>query len=319
MTIELINCKSRPFGIGGTDIAAILGLSRYKTPLEVWARLVGGVDTPRSDMLHLRFGLHAESFIASEFERATRLQTHAHEGTLFHPDHGFMFGHVDRFVTLPGEGPAVGGGEVRTNRLLECKTANAFNRHEWGDEGSDQIPSSYLMQCAWYLAITRCQFADVAVLLGNNDFRIYHVERDLELEDLLVSHAQRFWHEHVLSASPPPPVTPDDAALLFPRDRDGASVEASPEVLQACERYRDLLSQSKSLGGECERLKTEILAYMGHAGSLTSRGKTLATWKCARSSQRVDTKALALAHPEIAAEFSHQCVGSRRFLLKEAA
>jgi len=73
------------------------------------------------------------------------------------------------------------------------------------------------------------------------------------------------------------------------------------------------------LGGECERLKTEILAYMGHAGSLTSRGKTLATWKCARSSQRVDTKALALAHPEIAAEFSHQCVGSRRFLLKEAA
>jgi predicted phage-related endonuclease len=269
-------------------------------------------------MLHLRFGRHAESFIADEYERATRLQTHAHEGTLFHPQHGFMFGHVDRFVTEPGAGPAFEGGQVRTNRLLECKTANAFSRHEWGDEGTDQIPCAYLMQCAWYLCITRCQFADVAVLLGNNDFRVYHVERDLELEDMLVSHAQRFWHDHVLSALPPPPVTPGDAALLSPKDRDGSQVEASPEVLLACERYRELLAQSSALGSECDRLKAEILAYMGHAGSLTSGGRTLATWRCAKPARRVDTRALAAAHPEIAAEFSQQCVGARRFLLKEA-
>jgi hypothetical protein len=58
---------------------------------------------------------------------------------------------------------------------------------------------------------------------------------------------------------------------------------------------------------------------MGHAEKLTHLGRTVATWKCAKSSTRIDTKALAKAHPEIAASFTSSIVGSRRFLLKGAA
>lgn len=307
----------RPLGIGGTDIAAILGLSPYKTPLEVWARLVGGTEGTRADALHLRFGRHAESFIATEYERATRLKTHAHPQTIFHPQHGFMFGHIDRLVCEADE-PVVSGGQVKASRLLECKTASVFNRTEWGEEGSDQIPSTYLMQCAWYLAITRCEVADVAVLLGNSDFRIYQVRRDLELEDLLLMHAQRFWSDHVLSMSPPNPITTQDAAVLYPKNRPGSQVEASGPIYRSLERYREKLSQASELSNECERLKTEILAYMGDSEKLCLRGKTLATWRCAKPSQRVDTKALAAAHPDIAASFTYEALGSRRFLLKDA-
>ena len=309
--------SKRPLGIGGTDIAAILGLSSYKTPLEVWTRLISGNEYS-PDLLHLRFGQHAESFIANEYERATRLKTHSHPEPIFHPQHGFMFGHVDRLVSESGES-AVVSGKINTNRLLECKTTSAFNRSEWGDEGSDQIPSTYLMQCAWYLAITRCEVADVAVLLGNNDFRIYHIKRDLELEDLLLMHAQRFWSDHVLTMSPPKPITCEDAALLFPKNDANSEIEADDQISQALEHYREKLSQANALSDECERLKTEILTYMGHSERLCFRGKTLATWKCAKPSQRIDTKALAAAHPEIAANFTHQTLGSRRFLLKDAA
>jgi len=319
MNIEASLSRVRPHGIGGTDIAAILGLSPYRTPVEVWVRLVRGVDRGLDDGLHLRFGRHAEAFIAQEFERATGLQTHVHAGTIFHPEHAFMFGHVDRLVTGPGEAPLVEGGLLRTDRLLECKTASAFSRHDWGEEGTDQVPPAYLMQCAWYLSVTRCQVADVAVLLGNNDFRLYRVERDPELEGLLLSHAQRFWHDHVLPMVPPAPVTPGDAALLFPSEREGSTVEASPQVLTTLERYRDLLAQGGALASECERLRAEILSYMGHAGGLTSGGRTLATWRRARPSSRIDARALRAAHPEIAARFSQECEGSRRFLLKEAA
>ena len=52
---------------------------------------------------------------------------------------------------------------------------------------------------------------------------------------------------------------------------------------------------------------------------LTLGSKTLATWKCAKSSTRIDTKALAQAHPDIASEFSSTVMGSRRFLLKDAS
>jgi predicted phage-related endonuclease len=175
------------------------------------------------------------------------------------------------------------------------------------------------MQCAWYLSISRCQHADVAVLLGNNDFRIYHIERDLELEELLINHALKFWQEHVVSKTPPKPTTPNDAALLFPQHVQDSKIEANLELLASYEKYRDLIAQSQSLNGECERLKTEILSYMGQAECLTFGGKTLATWKCAKTSQRVDTKSLCAAHPEIASQFTQQVIGSRRFLLKDAS
>ena len=36
--------RTRPLGLGGTDIGAILGLSPYKTPLELWSELVSLID-----------------------------------------------------------------------------------------------------------------------------------------------------------------------------------------------------------------------------------------------------------------------------------
>ncbi|MFM9990319.1 MAG: amidohydrolase family protein [Burkholderiaceae bacterium] len=143
------------------------------------------------------------------------------------------------------------------------------------------------------MAITRCEVADVAVLLGNNDFRIYQVKRDLELEDLLLMHAQKFWSDHVLSMSPPNPITTQDAAVLFPKNRPGSEVEANAQIYQTLEQFREKLSHASALNTECERLKTEILTYMGHSERLSFGGKTLATWKCTNPSQRIDTKALA--------------------------
>ena len=70
--------RTRPLGLGGTDIGAILGLSPYKTPLELWSELVSGEQPTNRDLIHLRFGQHAESFIASEYERATGLFTAQH-------------------------------------------------------------------------------------------------------------------------------------------------------------------------------------------------------------------------------------------------
>jgi putative phage-type endonuclease len=311
--------RTRPLGLGGTDIGAILGLSPYKTPLELWSELVSGEEAPNRDLIHLRFGQHAESFIASEYERATDLFTVPHTPTLFHKQHGFMFGHVDRFVVETPDTPAVVDGCITAGKLLECKTSSAFNKNDWGEPGTDQVPPLYLVQCAWYMAITDCQSADLAVLIGNSDFRTYTIERDIELEGLIVSHAQHFWHENVIAQTPPAPINVQDAALLFPKESAGLSVEADENLLRAISAYQDSASRSHALSTECERLKLEILTYMGQADRLTHAGKTIATWKCAKSSCRIDTKALAQAHPEIAAAFKADVLGTPRFLLKDAS
>ena len=311
--------RTRPLGLGGTDIGAILGLSPYKTPLELWSELVSGEQPANRDLIHLRFGQHAESFIASEYERATDLFTVIHSPTMFHKKHGFMFGHVDRFVLETPDTPAVVDGTITANKLLECKTSSAFSKNDWGEPGTDQVPPLYLVQCAWYMAITECQSADLAVLIGNSDFRIYTIKRDLELEGLILSHAQHFWHEHVLCKKPPEPISVQDASILFPKEAPNSSVLANEEILQSITAYRKACTKSQTLSDECEKLKLEILNYMGHAEKLTLGSKTLATWKCAKSSARIDTKALAQAHPDIASAFTSTVMGSRRFLLKDAS
>jgi putative phage-type endonuclease len=311
--------RTRPLGLGGTDIGAILGLSPYKTPLELWSELVSGEEAPNRDLIHLRFGQHAESFIASEYERATEQFTVKHAPTLFHKQHGFMFGHVDRFVVETPDTPAVVDGFITAGKLLECKTSSAYSKNDWGELGTDQVPPLYLVQCAWYMAITECQSADLAVLIGNSDFRVYTIERDLELEGLILSHAQHFWSEHVLAQVPPAPINVHDVALLYPKESEGLSIKADEKLLEAIRAYKESTSKSLALSIECERLKLEILNYMGHAEKLTHAGKTLATWKCAKASNRIDTKALAQAYPDIAAAFTSSVLGSRRFLLKDAS
>jgi putative phage-type endonuclease len=311
--------RTRPLGLGGTDIDAILGLSPYKTPLELWSELVSGEQPTSRDLIHLRFGQHAESFIASEYERATGLFTAQHSPTLFHKKHGFMFGHVDRFVLETPDTPAVVDGTITADKLLECKTSSAFSKNDWGEPGTDQVPPLYLVQCAWYMAITECQSADLAVLIGNSDFRVFTIDRDLELEELILSHAQHFWHAHVIGQTPPAPINVQDASILFPRESSGLTIEANEVLLESIRLYQDNCAKSQALSTECDRLKLEILNYMGHAEKLTHAGKTLATWKCAKASNRIDTKALAQAHPDIAAAFTASVLGSRRFLLKDAS
>ena len=312
------NSRTRPIGIGGTDIGAILGLSPYKTPLELWSELASGDSPAHRDLLHLRYGQHAESFVATEYERVSQMFTVKHEPTLFHKTHGYMFGHVDRFVLGMPDTPAVVDGVVTAQSLLECKTSSAFSKNDWGEPGTDQVPPLYLVQCAWYLAITECERADLAVLIGNSDFRVYTIMRDLELEGLIISHAQHFWDEHVIGKKPPEPINTQDAAILFPKEVQDLSIQASDVILKSVQDYKQVSAKSQALSDECERLKLEILNFMGHAERLTHGSKTLATWKCAKSSQRIDTKALALAHPDIASAHTTTVLGSRRFLLKDA-
>ncbi len=309
--------STRPFGLGGTDIGVILGLSTYKTPLELWSELVSGEQPPSRDHIHLRFGQHAESFIASEYERSTGLFTVGHAPALFHNKHGFMFGHVDRFVTETPDTAAFVDGTVVADKILECKTSSAFNKTDWGEPGTDQVPPQYLVQCAWYMAITECNSVDLAVLIGNNDFRIFCIDRDLELEGLIISHALSFWDEHVLAKIPPKPMNVHDTQILFPKEAPQSSVEASSELLEQIKLYQSSCSRAEQLGSECDRLKTEILMYMGAAERLTHCGKTIATWKSSKTSSRIDTKTLAKEYPDIAQKFTNQVLGSRRFLLKE--
>lgn len=304
-------------GIGGSDIAALLGLSPYKSPLELWAQKVGHPVRKSTEGVHLRFGQFVEPFVALEYERLTGLHTVEHIAPLFHHEHAFMYGHVDRLVVpFPGV-PAVVDGIVTAETLLECKTTSVFNKDDWGEEGSDQVPNAYLLQCAWYMAITGCARADVAVLIGNQDFRLYRIHRDEKLEGLMIDQAKRFWFDHVLARVPPQPQTINDVKLLFPQEQPNESVEASPEVVDALQQLKELQNTSQALEEKAEAVKLKIMQAMGQAERLSLNGQVLATWKSPRPTQRIDTQAIKTRYPDIAKECAVITPASRRFVVKD--
>ena len=294
--------------IGGSDIGAILGLSRFRSPLEVWMEKTGK-KTKKLDSLPLRFGSFAEEFVASEYARATGFKLIHDESIYIHPEHAFMSAHMDRFV--------LEGSASSPTRILECKTANPFNAGDWGEVGSDEVPMSYLCQCIWYMAITNINQVDLAVLFGNSDYRIYAINRDLGLENTVLEKASLFWNDYVLKDIPPPAQSEADCQTLFSKGDPKKSLEAQSETLELSRRLALLNSEISAREEAISSIKQAIMSQMGEAETLTYQGKVLATWKAPKPSYRLDSKRLELEHPEIASNYKIPVQNSRRLVIKE--
>ena len=294
--------------IGGSDIGAILGLSRFRSPLEVWMEKTGK-ETKKLDSLPLRFGSFAEEFVATEYARATGFELVHDESIYIQPQHSFMSAHIDRFVLEDGScSPA---------RILECKTANPFSSGDWGEVGSDEVPMSYLCQCIWYMAITNLDKVDLAVLFGNSDFRIYEIARDLELENTILEKASLFWNDYVLKDLPPPAQSEADCQTLFSKGDPAKSVEAKAQTFELTKRLQLLNSEIDVREEEISTIKQNIMNQMGEAESLLYQGKVLATWKAPKPSFRLDSKRLEQDHPEIVNNYKMPVQNSRRLVIKQ--
>ena len=301
--------------IGGSDIGAILGLSRYRTPLQVWMEKTGK-ETKKTDSLPLRFGSFAEEFVASEYTRSTGFEVLHDESIYIHRTHSFMSAHIDRFVLNDG-GTSNNDNILLPARILECKTANPFTTSEWGEEGTDQVPMSYLCQCIWYMAITDIHHTDLAVLFGNSDFRIYEIARDLELEELVIQKAKDFWHQYVLKDIPPPISNEQDCQLLFSKSDSNKTVEATHETLELTRRFHILNNEIAAYEKEISQIKQNLMNQIGSAETLIFKENVLATWKAPKPSYRLDTKKLETEHPELCANYKMPIQNSRRLVVKD--
>lgn len=311
----------RKDGLGGSDIGAILGLSKYRTPVDVWAEKTGRA-APAESNLAMRFGTYAEQFVAEEYTAQTGNAVQRFTPMLRHPT-APLIGHVDRLVIPEGQKRAAHQRQIRTDRLLEAKTANAFaafNAEEWGPAGTDAVPAAYLVQVATYRILTGCRHADLAVLFGNQELRVYHLERDVELEEMILARASEWWANHVIADVAPAPVCDSDLRLLYPRSAPLKAVEADYITQGAIEDLLRLRNMIKGLEKDEAALAVAVKAYMEDAEALTVGDRTLATWKSSAATRKTDWEAVAnalAASKELVELFTTEAAGSRRFLIKE--
>ena len=161
--------RVRNSGIGGSDIACIMGLNPWKSAYALYAEKHGDVEAEDlSDNEFVYWGTVLEQVVADRFCELTGKKVRKC-GTLQDESYEFMLANVDRLV-------------VGENAGLECKTANGFKSKDWD---GDELPDSYYCQCQWYMAVTGYDKWYIACLIGGNHFVWKEIPRNDEfIEDM---------------------------------------------------------------------------------------------------------------------------------------
>lgn len=183
--------------IGGSDAPVILGLSSFKTPLQLWMEMTGRL-APQPDSALLRRGRKLEPVVISEYEEETGRSVT--KGSFeIHPERPWQSVHLDGTIAA-NEHEGLGA--------LEAKSANVFRIKEWDTEA----PLLAQVQLQHGLSVTGLQWGSVAGLLGGLEFRWQDFERNNAFIDRLVEHEIAFM-SHVTSDTPPDPVAADSSML----------------------------------------------------------------------------------------------------------
>ena len=173
-------------GITGTDVAKILGRSKWGKALDVYRDKLG-LSTPsvmNPAMLH---GIEAEPRIIGMYAEKNKV-TVAQVGHLIHPKQSWIIGNPDG-VVVNEKGEWMKGLEIKTGS----------NKRYWSSAYNAEIfiPEEYMWQCRWYMALTELPQWDVAVLLQNEEYRQYELFRDPILENQMLEKCRYFWFENV--------------------------------------------------------------------------------------------------------------------------
>lgn len=304
--------KERRTGIGGSDVAALLGLSKWSTPYQLWLDKRGEAPIEDDEPEYIYWGNVLEDVVAKEYAKRTGNRVQRVNKMMRHPEHEFALANIDRAVVNPEIAGNVRwkDGRLTTDRILECKTANGFMQAMWGEVDTDEVPEYYLVQVQWYLGITRADVADLAVLIGGSDYRRYTIQRDDEIVDMLFEEGARFW-KMVQSDVAPDPQTIEDAKLRWPQHIGKKSNIVDVDIADTAVRVQQLKEQQKALKKQEDDLALKLFEAFEDAEELTHAGDKIATWKTQANNQ-LDVKRLKAEKPEVYAEYLNE--GTSRVL-----
>lgn len=269
--------------ITGTRIGAIVGLSKYKTPIDVWRELVEDYTEDLDDSEDIQRGRHLEPALLSWYEAKTGAQCHPSVAVV-HPDD-------NRFAATPdGRAKLPDGREVN----LEVKAPRRGD--DWGDSGTDDIPACHVCQVALEMACTGLTLTHMPALVWG-ELRVYEIYRDLELEKVLLWKAAEFWNKYVATGVPPPPDgTKAYSDYLVQRFGDPSqeikTADSDLNLDADAQEYFEIKSQLAKLETRQTEIKNRLCVQIGSAKGLKGDGWKALWYKC-RARTRTDWEAYA--------------------------
>lgn len=293
----------RSSGVGGSEVAAVLGVNPHMTPFDVWAHKTGRAKEQIHDQdpvnnLPAFLGTKLEPLVAEVYEARHPGAFVLMSDTITHPDHPFAIVTPDRevFDLLPTvAGPRAFNPDFpKPDRLLEIKTKSFRTARGFGDQGTDELPADVLCQAHWQLFVTRVAVVDVAVLIDGRDYREYRVHADPELHAQMLEQVRQFWHGNVLADIPPELKGREVDHYLRQRFvmHDDTVVRADGLGEEWLEKLHEARQQKAYFEELVDQYANQVKALIGtRKGIQGTVGK--ATWSQTKDQTKIDWEAIA--------------------------
>ncbi|MDB7879489.1 YqaJ viral recombinase family protein [Flavonifractor plautii] len=211
-------------GIGGSDVAALLGISPWRTARDLYFDKLNivAVEDNEDNWVALEMGHLLEPLVAKIFQHRTGYKVYQIKKMFQHPQYSWMLADVDYFVELPDGSTAI----------LEIKTTNYNARDNWWLNGEETVPVYYETQGRHYMAVMNVDRCFFCCLYGNNEEEtiIREIRRDESYEEEMIFLEQYFWENHVLTRTPPPYTEDGDLVLESVRRHTGSADQDAPVV-----------------------------------------------------------------------------------------
>lgn len=292
--------EQRRHTLGASEVAAVLGLSRFQTPLGVYRTKMGA---PHEIPENLSYFGRAMEPVMAQWVR----DKHPEVGPVLpgfaarNPQCSWLSASPDRVTDSAG-----------VLHPLELKNSSEWSRKEW-DNG---VPDYYKIQSLVQQLVLGAHGGHLAVLHGGNRPDLYRVPWDQDAVNQIIELTQAWWLHHVVAQVPPEPSTLGEVeAVQF---NSGNGIDGDDRLLMAW--YLDGLQRSTYKEAEegIEAVKAaykELLSHE-HADELRFEGRPLYTWRRSKDAEVFDRERFTSDHPDLAARYSRTVPGSLRFLRK---
>lgn len=289
--------EERKAYIGASECAAVLGVSRYSTPLEVWSKKTGRNTVDSGGNRFTEAGHRLERTILEWFSEETGIKLEFPTDTFKHEDYDFIACNLDAQVD-------------GTNIPVEAKNVSVYKEDEWGDDDNPLVPVEYHCQVMHQIMVRKAPYGYICALLGGNKFVWRKVAADGELIGIILKGEVSFWKDFVLADEPPMTDPRDDLNAIFPKDNGKEIIldeKWNEKIVELNSLKADISSKEKLKEGIENEIKLEMSeASIGRTSEFEVSYKSF-------TSKRVDNdKVKALPN---AAELMKESVG-RRFNIK---
>lgn len=296
--------REKQKGIGGSDVATILGLNPYKTAFTLWLEKTGQIEPPNlSGNQAIEWGNILEPVIREKFAKETGFEVFENNWVMQHELHDFMVANIDGEVIDP---------QFKGERgVLEIKTAGERMKDQW----TDGPPHHYMLQIQHYLAVLDYSYAYVAVLISGQTFKYFLIERDDYVIHQVIQAENEFMEMVEKNIAPEISGHKADTEYLagaFPED-NGEIGELDGDLEAFALRYSTVQKQIKALQEEADYIKNKIKLQAKDFRILKSDMIKINMPTIKKVS--FNTKQFELDHPDLYEKYKNKETNYRSFIV----